>query len=154
MQADTVLVNGRSWAGFGLRGGLAVTASAAHHRAAHGIYCPSASLPPVALALDDWTCDSPLETDAKKKSLRANERDCFERVLFGAVQAGFDADDVVVLDEFGSNINLTRRYGRAPLGERVHEGKLWTIGQREIQISPVPQRSLRFGVPQGQLYNH
>lgn len=42
-------------------------------------------------------------------------------MLFGAVQAGFDADDVVVLDEFGSNIDLTRRYGRAPLGERVYE---------------------------------
>jgi transposase len=42
-------------------------------------------------------------------------------VLFQAVQAGFDADDVVVLDEFGSNTDFTRRYGRAPRGERVFE---------------------------------
>lgn len=42
-------------------------------------------------------------------------------MLFAAVQAGFDADDVVVLDEFGSNIALTRQYGRAPSGERVYE---------------------------------
>lgn len=42
-------------------------------------------------------------------------------MLFEAVQSGFDADDVVVLDEFGSNTNLTRQYGRAVQGERVYE---------------------------------
>lgn len=41
--------------------------------------------------------------------------------MFAAVQSGFDADDVVVLDEFGANTNLTRRDGRAPDGERVYE---------------------------------
>lgn len=71
--------------------------------------------------MDDWSCNSPLETDAKKKSLRAQERDRFERAVFEAVRSGCDADDVVVLDEFGSNTNLTRRYGRAACGERVYE---------------------------------
>lgn len=42
-------------------------------------------------------------------------------MLFETVQAGFDADDVVVLDEFGSNVDLTRHYGRAPSSERVYE---------------------------------
>lgn len=51
----------------------------------------------------------------------AQERDRWQRTLFRAVQAGFDADDLVVLDEFGSNIDLTRRYARAPRGERVYE---------------------------------
>lgn len=32
-----------------------------------------------------------------------------------------EAEHVVVLDEFGSNIDMTRRYGRAPRGERVVE---------------------------------
>lgn len=36
-------------------------------------------------------------------------------------QAGWDADEVVVLDEFGSNTDLTRRYARASKGERVCE---------------------------------
>lgn len=53
--------------------------------------------------------------------MRARERDRFERALFQALQAGFDADDVIVLDEFGSNIDLTRHYGRAPSSERVYE---------------------------------
>lgn len=37
------------------------------------------------------------------------------------MQAGFDADDLVVLDEFGSNIDLTRSSARAPRGQRVYE---------------------------------
>ena len=41
--------------------------------------------------------------------------------MFAAVQAGLDADDVVVLDEFSSNLDLTRCYGRAQAGERVYE---------------------------------
>lgn len=42
-------------------------------------------------------------------------------MLFEALQSGFDADDIVVIDEFGSNIDLTRRYGRASSGQRVYE---------------------------------
>lgn len=41
--------------------------------------------------------------------------------MFEALQSGCDADDLIVLDEFGSNVDLTRRYGRAPSGERVYE---------------------------------
>lgn len=37
------------------------------------------------------------------------------------MQSSWDADDIVVLDEFGSNTNLTRRYGRAAQGERVYD---------------------------------
>jgi transposase len=58
---------------------------------------------------------------AKKKSLIASERDVWQRVLFRVQQAGCDADDVVVLDEFGSNLDSTRHYARAPKGKRVYE---------------------------------
>lgn len=37
------------------------------------------------------------------------------------MQAGLDADDVVVLDEFGANTDMTRRYARTPAGQRVYE---------------------------------
>lgn len=45
----------------------------------------------------------------------------WQRLRFAAEQSGVDADDVVVLDEFGSNLDMTRGYGRAPRGERVVE---------------------------------
>lgn len=32
-----------------------------------------------------------------------------------------DPDELVFLDEAGSNISMTRTYGRAPIGERVHD---------------------------------
>ena len=42
-------------------------------------------------------------------------------MVFAAVQSGFDADDLVVLDEFGSNTTFTRTYGRSARGQRVDE---------------------------------
>lgn len=41
--------------------------------------------------------------------------------MFAAVQAGYDAEDVVVLDEFGTNTNMTPRYARSSSSERVYE---------------------------------
>ena len=71
--------------------------------------------------MDSWSCRSALGVDTKKKSLIAQERDCWQRALFVAQQKGLDADDVIVLDEFGSNIDMTRLFARAPKGERVYE---------------------------------
>ena len=71
--------------------------------------------------MDTWTCHPALGFDAKKKSLIAQERDCWQRALFVVRAQGLDADDVVVLDEFGSNIDMTRLFARAPKGERVYE---------------------------------
>lgn len=57
--------------------------------------------------------------DAEKKSLRASERDEQQR------QRGRDrvvhrhADEFVIVDETGSNLNLTPRYARAPRGTRA-----------------------------------
>lgn len=41
--------------------------------------------------------------------------------MFEVVRTGLDADEVVVIDEFGANIDLTRYYGRAQAGKRVYE---------------------------------
>ncbi|MBC8077879.1 MAG: transposase [Chloroflexales bacterium] len=60
---------------------------------------------------------SPL--DAKKKSLIASERDAWTRAFFAVAQTEIVAEDVVVLDEFGSNVDMTPRYARAPAGERA-----------------------------------
>jgi transposase len=56
---------------------------------------------------------------AQKKSLIASERDPWERARFAVEQQDVDAAAVVVIDEFGSNLDLTRRYARAPRGERA-----------------------------------
>lgn len=41
------------------------------------------------------------------------------RVQFALAQHEVYADDLVVLDEFGSNLNMTRRYARAARGQRA-----------------------------------
>ena len=57
--------------------------------------------------------------DPEKKSLRAAERDDAQRQAFRDQLAGRSAADFVVVDECGSNLNLTPRYARAPRGQRA-----------------------------------
>ena len=57
--------------------------------------------------------------DPKKKSLIASERDQWDRTHFAVQQLDVDPHDIVVIDEFGSNLDLCRRYARAPRGERA-----------------------------------
>jgi transposase len=57
---------------------------------------------------------------AKKKSLRASERDPWLRALFGVQISELSAHDLVVVDEFGCNVDLTRRYSWAPRGTRAY----------------------------------
>jgi transposase len=54
-----------------------------------------------------------------KKSLIASERDLWERARFAIEQQDVNAADIVVIDEFGSNLDLARRYARAPRGQRA-----------------------------------
>jgi transposase len=54
---------------------------------------------------------------AEKKSLSASERDLWARAAFQVQIAEQNAHEVVVVDEFGCNLDLTRRYARAPIGE-------------------------------------
>jgi len=57
--------------------------------------------------------------DAEKKTLRAAERDEAQRQAYRERLAGRAADEFVVVDECGTNLNLTPLYGRAPRGQRA-----------------------------------
>jgi transposase len=63
---------------------------------------------------------------AQKKSLHAQEQDTPEkqrrRAAWRAALSGIDPARLVFLDESGVTTEMTRRYGRAPSGERVREG--------------------------------
>jgi len=69
--------------------------------------------------VDPRACDPSPGTGAQKKSLIATERDRWERARFAVEQQEIDAAHLVVIDEFGSNVDMTRRYARAPRGERA-----------------------------------
>jgi transposase len=56
---------------------------------------------------------------AQKKSLRASERDEAAREAFREQLKTRPATDFVIIDECGSNLNLTPRYARAPRKERA-----------------------------------
>jgi transposase len=57
--------------------------------------------------------------DAKKKSIGATERNEEERAAWRENASKFSTDDLVFIDECGSNIALTPLYARAPKGERA-----------------------------------
>ena len=57
--------------------------------------------------------------DAQKKTLYAREQDPAARQAFCARLATVAAEDIIVIDECGSNLNLTPRYARAPCGQRA-----------------------------------
>lgn len=69
--------------------------------------------------LDPGASHPPLGLVAKKKTVIASERDGWARAWFVLQQATFDASDLVVLDEFGSNLDMHPLYAWAPLGERA-----------------------------------
>lgn len=72
----------------------------------------------------------------------ASERDPWQRALFAATQHELDAEDLVVLDEFGSNRTLTRRYGRARRGERVIEDAPQTRGCNTSTIAALTPQGM------------
>jgi transposase len=58
--------------------------------------------------------------DTKKKTLTASERDEAARTAFRETIRTLDATDLVVVDEMGSSIALTRLYARSPKGQRAY----------------------------------
>jgi transposase len=58
--------------------------------------------------------------DAKKKSIRAKERNEAKRAAWRERTRGVDPARYVWLDEVGSHLGMTRRYSRAPRGERAY----------------------------------
>lgn len=72
---------------------------------------PSASPPCPALS-SGWALRS-------KKVLRASEQDPEKRAAWWLAIDGYDPAALVFVDESGTNLAMTPRYGRAPRGERV-----------------------------------
>ena len=69
--------------------------------------------------MDHGTRHPSLGLDLQKKTLGATERDEQARANYRAQVAKRAADDFVIVDECGSNVNLTPGYARAPKGERA-----------------------------------
>jgi transposase len=61
----------------------------------------------------------PLGLDAQKKTLAASERDEEARAAWRAASAQLDPQQLVFVDESGTNISLTRVYGWAPHDHRA-----------------------------------
>jgi transposase len=73
------------------------------------------SVPTVCRALQK------LDLRRKKKKFFAQERDPKERKKFLRKARALDGSKMIFIDEMGTNIDLSRRYARAPAGERVEE---------------------------------
>src|SRR5689334_5413663 len=69
--------------------------------------------------LDDGASHPPYRLVAQKKSLIASERDPWLRAVFALEQAELDATKLVVIDEVGSNLDLTPTHAWAPVGQRA-----------------------------------
>ena len=70
--------------------------------------------------MDAWPRHPSPRLDTQKKTLAASERDASKRADFRARIGERRASDFVIVDEMGSNLNLTPRYARAPQGERAY----------------------------------
>jgi len=57
----------------------------------------------------------------EKKSLAASERDEKARSKFRKLTGALEVSKYIFIDEMGSNLGLTRLYGRAAPGQRVHD---------------------------------
>jgi len=58
--------------------------------------------------------------DPKEKSIRAQERSDAKRALWREQTRGVEPERFVWIDETGSHLGMTRRYSRAPQGERAY----------------------------------
>jgi transposase len=59
--------------------------------------------------------------DTKKKTLSAAEQDPLQRAAYQEQVKPTPGERFVILDECGSNLDLTPRYARAPRGQRARE---------------------------------
>src|SRR6266704_3580232 len=70
--------------------------------------------------MEHESCHQKTGLDAKKKTLGASERDEAARAAYRDHIKQLDANQIVVVDECGSNIALTPLYARAPKGKRAY----------------------------------
>jgi transposase len=69
--------------------------------------------------LDHGVRHPPPRLVTKKKTIIASERDPWARVAFALQQTEFDATELVVIDEVGSNLDMTPTHAWVPIGERT-----------------------------------
>jgi transposase len=70
---------------------------------------------------DDESGDHPvLRLDPEKKSIRAQERSEAKRAVWREQTRGVELERFVWIDETGSHLGMTRRYSRAPRGQRAY----------------------------------
>jgi transposase len=62
----------------------------------------------------------PFRLDPEKKSVRAQERSAAKRAAWREQTRGIDPGRFVWIDETGSHLGMTRRYSRAPRGQRAY----------------------------------
>jgi transposase len=82
----------------------------------------------------------------RKKSLVASERDEEARKEFRILTRALDPGQYIFIDERGSNLGLTRRYGRAAPGQRVHDQVPGDRGSNVSTIGALGREGIRTGV--------
>lgn len=82
----------------------------------------------------------------RKKSLVAREREEKARKKFRKLTGAFDGSQYVFLDEMGSHLGLTRLYGRAAPGQRVHDQVPGARGSNVSTIGAIGRDGLRTGL--------
>ena len=78
----------------------------------------------------------------KKKTLEASERKEEEREAWREQMKDLDASKLRVIDETGSNIALTRLYGRAPRGKRARGTIVRKRGKNVTMITDLSLQGL------------
>ena len=73
--------------------------------------------------------------DAKKKTLRASERDEAARAAWRAEAATVDPADLVLLDETGSHLGYTPTHAWAPRGARAHAAAPVARGENKTVVA-------------------
>lgn len=78
----------------------------------------------------------------RKKTLTASERDEEVRAAFRTMSARLMIDDLVVVDEMGSSIALTRLYARLPKGTRAYSAVPRNHGRNTTLVSALTPAGL------------
>ena len=99
-----------------------------------------ASLPTICRALQE------LNLARKKKQLIARERDDEQRAAFRELIAQFHPSQFIFIDEMGSNLAMTRLYGRAAPGERVIDEVPGDRGKNLSTIGAIDLNGWRTGL--------
>jgi transposase len=88
---------------------------------------------------NSWSC-------REKKSLAASERDEKARSKFRKLTGAFDHSQYIFIDEMGSNLAMTRRYGRAAPGQRVYDQVPGERGGNVSTIGAIGLEGIRTGL--------